>query len=111
MKNLAQKGDVLSVTAPYDVASGDLVVVGSIIGVAVNAALSGSRVELVNGGRVFNSLPKATGAAWSVGDALYWDVGAKKLTKTSSGNTLAAAATADAASGDAVGSAKLRELL
>lgn len=111
MKNLVQKGDVVVVPAPYDVNSGDLVVVGSIIGVAVTSALSGKSVPLANGGQVFDTLPKATGATWAVGDALYWDATAKKLTKVSTDNTLAAVATAVAATGDAVGAAKLRAIL
>lgn len=48
--------------------------------------------------------PKAAGAAWAVGDALYWDASAKAFTKTSTANTacgyaLAAAASADTVSG------------
>ena len=31
--------------------------------------------------------PKATGEAWTVGQAIYWDNTNKRMTKTSSGNT------------------------
>ena len=46
--------------------------------------------------------PKAAGAAWSVGDALYWDDVAKAFTKTSAGNVLCGYALAAAASADTV---------
>ena len=48
--------------------------------------------------------PKATGAAWAVGDAIYWDDTAKKFTKTSTDNTACGYAIAVAGSSDAVGS-------
>lgn len=52
----------------------------------------------------FTGVAKATGAAWSVGDLLYWDDTAKNLTKTVGSNTkvgycLEAALSADAVSG------------
>lgn len=48
--------------------------------------------------------PKSAGAAWSVGDALFWDDTAKAFTKTVASNVacgfaLAAAASADTVSG------------
>lgn len=51
-----------------------------------------------------SGMAKATGAAWSVGDLLYWDDTAKNLTKTVGSNTkvgycLEAALSADAVSG------------
>jgi predicted RecA/RadA family phage recombinase len=48
--------------------------------------------------------PKATGAAWTMGQKLYWDDTAKKFTGTSSANTLCGYAAAPAASGDTTGS-------
>lgn len=50
-----------------------------------------------------SDVPKATGAAWSVGDALYWDDAAKNFTKTSAGNTACGYALAAAQSADAIG--------
>lgn len=46
--------------------------------------------------------PKAAGAAWSIGDSLYWDDTAKNFTKTSASNTLCGYALAPAASADTV---------
>jgi predicted RecA/RadA family phage recombinase len=55
----------------------------------------------------YDTAPKATGAAWTAGDVLYWDNTNKVFTKTSSGNKQVAVADADALSGDAVGSINL----
>lgn len=51
---------------------------------------------------LISDAPKAAGAAWSVGDALYWDDTAKNFTKTSSANTLCGYALSAAASADTV---------
>lgn len=45
---------------------------------------------------------KATGAAWAVGDDIYWDATAKKFTKTSTDNTKCGVALAPALSADTV---------
>lgn len=105
MKNYVQAGDVLTVTAPANVLSGAGVLVGSLFGVACGDALSGAEVEIKTKG-VFD-LAKATGAAWTVGQRLYWDDTAKNLTGTASTNKLVAVAVAAAASGDVVGRATL----
>lgn len=105
MKNYVQDGDVLTVPAPADVLSGAGVLVGSLFGVACGNAASGADVEIQTEG-VFE-LPKATGAAWTVGQRLYWDDTAKNLTGTASTNKLVAVAVVAAASGDAVGTVRL----
>lgn len=99
MNNFIQNGDVLTVIAPADVVSGQIVKVGQLIGVAVTDAKSGDPVEIKRKG-VFD-LPKATGAL-TAGDPLYYDGSAKKLTKTkATGLTLVGVAHLGAASGDA----------
>jgi predicted RecA/RadA family phage recombinase len=80
MKNYIQEGVTVTVTAPADVTSGSLVVVGSIVGVAAFDALSGADVEIDTEG-VF-SLPKVTTDVVTQGAKLYWDSGASKLTVT-----------------------------
>lgn len=105
MKNFVQPGDVVSVPAPAAVASGAGVLVGSLFGVAVTSAASGASVEIATSG-VFD-LPKATGAAWTIGQRLYWDDTAKNLTGTASTNKLVAVALSASASGDTVGRARL----
>lgn len=105
MKNYVQPGDTLTLTAPYAVASGAGLLVGSIFGVATAAAASGAAVEAAVTG-VFD-LAKATGAAWTVGARIYWDDTAKNCTTTASTNKLIGVAVAAAASGDTVGRVRL----
>ena len=78
MKNFIQPGETLTLTAPSTVTSGQLVVVGSIVGVANFDAASGDDIEVDIEG-VFE-LPKVSGDAIVVGDKLYWNGTA--LTKT-----------------------------
>jgi predicted RecA/RadA family phage recombinase len=97
MQNFVQNGDVLSLTAPAALSSGDGFLSGLIFGVAVKDAASGAKVDAVVEGVV--ELPKAAGAI-TEGALVYWDNTAKNVTTTSAGNTLigkASAAAADAA--------------
>jgi predicted RecA/RadA family phage recombinase len=88
MKNFIQKGEVVTVTAPATVASGDLVTVGLLVGVAVHDAASGSPVEIQTTG-VFR-VKKATSQAWAtVGLAIYVVPGTgTATTATTAGNVL-----------------------
>ena len=70
MKNYIQPGDMLTVTAPSNLASGAGVLIGSIFGVAANAALSGASMEMAVKG-VFD-LVKVGTQAWTVGQLVYW---------------------------------------
>lgn len=107
MKNAKQKGEVIEVVAPAGgIASGSVVIKGGFVGVAVIDAAEGETCTVIREG-VFE-LPKATGAAWTQGDSIYWDNTAKNCTKTSSGNTLLGYAFNDAASGDALGNVSLK---
>jgi len=86
MKNYVQPGNTIPLTAPYDVASGDGLVVGAIFGVASGDAVNGQPVEAVLVG-VFD-LKKAASQAWTVGDKIYWDNTNKETTSVATGNTL-----------------------
>jgi predicted RecA/RadA family phage recombinase len=105
MKNFVQPGKGLTFTAPYAVSSGDAFKVGNYIAVASGDAASGDPVEGELEG--VYSLKKATGTAWTQGDALYWNDSDKDFTKTGTSATLAGFAAADAGSGDAVGNVHL----
>lgn len=83
MRTMVKEGNVITMTAPADVASGEGVVVGGLFGVATSAALSGADVELLTQGVV--NLPKAVGSI-GAGVLLYWDNSAKRATTTASGN-------------------------
>lgn len=95
MKNQVQKGVNLTLPAPADVLSGELVVVGAIFGVAAGDALSGELVDLVTG-EVFD-LPKVATQVIGFGDKLYFDSATKLVTKTASGNTYIGVAVSAAA--------------
>jgi predicted RecA/RadA family phage recombinase len=95
MKNYVQRGETLTLPAPYDVTSGAGALVGSIFGVAAGDAVSGADVDLVTAG-VF-TLPKTGALAVSIGDRLYWDNTAKVVNKTTSGTTLVGVAVSAAA--------------
>lgn len=106
MKNFIATGDSIDVAAPSGgLVSGNFYLVGKLGGVCARSGAQGESVALKRYG-VF-TLPKATGAAWTQGDQLYWDNTNKVFTKTSSGNTIWGMAAADAASGDATGSVAL----
>lgn len=87
------------------IASGDVVLMGNTVGVAIAdiPATSGTGAVQIEG--VF-TLAAAAGA-WVQGDNLYWDASASKFTKTASGNTLAGIAADTKASAATTGNVKL----
>ena len=105
MKNYVQDGNVLTLTAPYDVASGAGLLVGSIFAVATAAALSGATVEAQITGVV--DLAKVSAQAWTVGALIYWDNAAKNATTTASTNKLIGTAAAAAANPSSAGTVRL----
>ena len=100
MKNYVQEGNTITVTAPATVTSGQLVVVGSIVGVAAFDAATGADVEVTVEG-VFE-LPKVTTDVIAQGDKLYWDSGQAKLTKTAGTGSKPMVGVATAAAGNGV---------
>ena len=105
MKNFIAEGKTLTLIAPYNVTSGDGLLVGSIFGVAAADAVLNAEVEtLVDG---LFSLKKATGQAWTQGALIYWDNTNKNCTTTPTSNKLIGTATAAALSGDTIGNVRL----
>ena len=88
MKNFLEKGLVMQIIATAAITGGTVQKVGDIIGVAVTDAKVDEPVAIDIVG-VFTDLPKSAGAAFGVGDKLYWDATAGNFTKIASGNTLA----------------------
>lgn len=86
MKNFVQDGDVVAVSAPYALTSGQGALVGAMFGVAAYDAANGSSVDIKRRG-VFDitALTADTGA---IGAKVYWDNTAKRLTVTATANTL-----------------------
>jgi predicted RecA/RadA family phage recombinase len=107
MKNFIQRGETLTLTAPYAVSSGGGALVGSIFGVASNDYASGEEGEFQVAG-VFD-LVRETGAStgWSQGALIYWDNTNKRVTKTSTSNKLIGVAVRAAADGDTTGRVRL----
>lgn len=101
--NYIQPGDNVTVPAPADVSSGDLVEVGDLFGIASTDALSGADVVLATGG--VYTLPKTSAQAWTVGAKIYWTGTA--ATTTASGNTLVGVAMAVAANPSSTGIVRL----
>ncbi len=100
MKNYIQAGNTVTVTAPANVTSGALVVVGSLVGVTAFDAASGADVEIDTVG-VF-SVPKVVTDVIAQGDKLYWDSAASKLTKTAGVGSKPFVGIARAAAGNGV---------
>jgi len=73
MKNYIQRGEVIEVPAATSaVASGQVVVIGTLLAVANHPAAVG---EPFNANLVgVYEVPKVPGVAFALGDALYWDV-------------------------------------
>lgn len=105
MLNSVQPGRVVTVPAPYSVASGAGVLVGTLFGVAAFTAAPGADVEIEVVG-VFD-LPKTSAQAWSVGALVYWDDTNKVATTTASGNSLIGKALLPAANPSGVGRVRL----
>jgi predicted RecA/RadA family phage recombinase len=107
MKNYIQPGHALTLVAPYDVVSGDGLLVGSIFGVASHDALSGAEVEAQLTGVL--DLAKVASQAWTAGAKVYWDNTAKRATTVASGNTLIGVAVLAVGSGaeEVIGQARL----
>ena len=90
MKTYIEPGHVVTLSAPYAVASGDGLLVGSLFGVATQNAANGADVETQLTGIV--DMAKAPSQAWTVGAKVYWDNTAKVATITATGNVLIGAA-------------------
>lgn len=105
MNNYIQPGSVLTLTAPYDVDSGEGALVGAIFGVATADVVSGAEGEFKVDG-VF-SLAKTSAQAWAVGQKIYWDDTLKVCTTDSALGQLIGAATAVAANPSSTGYVRL----
>lgn len=105
MASIVGEGASLDYTPGSAVASGDVVVLGSIgVGIADHDIPANTLGAVVVDGLV--EFPKATGAITAYAK-VYWDNTAKNVTTTATNNTLAGYAVAAAASGDATVRVKL----
>jgi predicted RecA/RadA family phage recombinase len=86
MRNYIQPGYAITLLAPYDVVSGDGLLVGSIFGVASHDASTGAEVEAQLTGVV--EITKVGTQAWTAGARVYWDDTNKRATNVATDNTL-----------------------
>lgn len=97
MKNFKSQGSTLTFTAAAAYSSGDPVLVGTIFGVAAGDIANGDDGVINLTGTY--ELPKNGLQAWSVGDPIYWDSTAEKVTTVAEDNTLIGAAAEAVGSG------------
>lgn len=103
--NYKQDGDIVS----YTLQSGETstvnrpIWVGNLQGIADRTGVAGDSINILRCG-IFEALPKTTGTAWTVGQAIYWDAAnSKGITTDETGKLIgfaAVAATSGATTGD-----------
>lgn len=98
MATFIQDGDAVDYTPGADVAAGEVVVQGDLVGVAKTPIASGALGSLATRG-VFD-FAKAAGGAIAAGAVLYWDSSNGVATTTASGNKRIGKAVAAAAAAD-----------
>jgi predicted RecA/RadA family phage recombinase len=104
--NFIQPGDVAEFTAGGTVTAGTPLLVGSLVVVPLVSTTTGLKYNAALKG-VF-TLPKATGAAWTEGQVLYFDSAAGNFATAASATARrAGVAMAAAASGDTSGVVRL----
>ena len=106
MKTFIEHGEVWEIPAPTGGAkSGDLIIQGVAVGIAAHDAAEGDALRVRPGG--VHTRAAATGQAWTLGQAIYWDATNKVATSTATSNTKIGYAWAMKASADATGLVKL----
>jgi predicted RecA/RadA family phage recombinase len=105
MNNYIQPGNILTLTAPYAVDSGEGAKVGAIFGVATADILISVEGEFHTTG-VFD-LAKTSAQAWAVGDRIYWDDSNKRCDTDSTVGMFIGVATAVAANPTSTGYVRL----
>ncbi len=107
MRNFVQDGEVLTVTAPYALTSGQGAQIGTtIFGIATTDAANGAPVELMVGYGVADVTALGTDTA-AVGAPLYWDNANRRLTTTVGSNLKVGVAVAAKANGDTTARVRL----
>lgn len=91
MKNFIQEGERINYTIPADttIASGDVVVIENLSGIAVTSGTTGDTIAVALEG--VYQLAKPTNLAINQGDRVYWDTATKRVTKTTTHKPLGTA--------------------
>lgn len=106
MRNYRSTGETLQYAASGAVSAGDLVIIGSIVGVAMSDIAANTTGTVAVEG-VFDLVKADTANAYTQGTPLYWDATNTKLTTTASTNTRVGIAAAAAASAATIVSVKI----
>jgi predicted RecA/RadA family phage recombinase len=104
MKTFIQNGNIITVTAAANIASGDGVLIGSIFGVAATEAVAGDEVEIGTVG--IYELPKLSTAVIAQGDRVAWNNSTGKVVVSATGMYPIGVATE--AAGNGVATVKVR---
>lgn len=107
MKNFIAHGEVIEVTATAAITSGEAVVIGDTVGVAIISGAIGDKVSCAQEG--VYELPKAAGAIIAQGKKCYFVVADKNITGTAGSNIFAGYAYEGAAAADATVKVKLAQ--
>lgn len=102
MKTLHKIGNLIDYTAGSAVACGAVLVMGNLLGIAVNAiAASAVGPVLISG--AIKTTAKNASSAWTIGCDVFWDAGNEEWTTVASGNTRGGVAFAAAGSSATTG--------
>ncbi len=104
MKTFIQEGNIITVTAAANIASGDGVLVGGIFGVAAADAVAGEEVEIATVG--VYELPKLSTAVIAQGDRVAWNSSTGKVVVPATGMYPIGVATV--AAGNGISTVKVR---
>ena len=107
MKNFIGVGNRVTLTAAAVTTSGQPVLIGSLFGIAENAAAIGEPLVVVMNG--IYDLTKTASQAWTVGQLIYWDVATSRVTNVVATNKLVGVAVlaVGAGAGEIVGRVRL----
>ena len=107
MKNFIGVGNRVTLVAAAVTTSGQPVLIGSLFGIAENAAAIGDPLVLMLNG--IYDLPKTASQAWTVGQLIYWDVATSRVTNVVATNKLIGVAVlaVGAGAGEIVGRLRL----
>ena len=107
MKNFIGVGNRVTLVAAAVTTSGQPVLMGSLFGIAENAAAIGEPLVLVMNG--IYDLTKTASQAWTVGQLIYWDVATSRVTNVVATNKLVGVAVlaVGAGAGEIVGRVRL----
>ena len=107
MKNFIGVGNRVTLTAAAVTTSGQPVLIGSLFGIAENAAAIGEPLVLATNG--IYDLTKTASQAWTVGQLIYWDVATSRVTNVVATNKLVGVAVlaVGAGAGEIIGRVRL----